>query len=647
MAIYLGQNKVSPMFVKTIEKTVTINNGSTTTTYNTNTNFVQEDPDNLAKDLPVVNEWSRPAAWPNLDNLPALTEGVYLTYDNTQTDCQYASFICSMNTGSYIVALGHINGNTWVQDSTQTITGGNYCEVNFASSTYDYPIFRITPASTNHITAFYFGRVSAANLGTTTANRVCQDQYCLERRGKLSYLNTTAGSGTNYRYCTYYMQYDNTLIGENNTGNMNLSCAWYCARRLRKINFTSWPTSQWNVTSLVSTFDGCHSIEQLDLSCWDTANWHVTGISEMFRYCFRLKYLNVPFNTINWGDGAGKTMSFANAFNSCFSLEELDLSTWNVTNLNVTSLNQTWNNCSHLKKLNVSNWVTSNWVVTNLYCTWYYCPFLVNVDLSGWNTAAWKVTDFRYTWWANYRRRNFDDIKNWNTALWAPTSLQGTFDSCFTIQELDLRNWNTSNWKVTSLYSTWNGCRSMRSLKVGNWNTSQWTVTTLYCTWQNCQNLEDTTFFNWNTTNWAVTNMSSTFYACHALKEIDITQWTGTSNWALTTIAYLAGYSKQLRKLNISTLNLSNVVLNNYGSNNTTYTIVYDCYNLQELKLPATFAGHLNIRYNYCFSRTELVRIFNALPTALSGAKIILTDIKYKLTTADIAIATNKGYTVS
>ena len=55
----------------------------------------------------------------------------------------------------------------------------------------------------------------------------------------------------------------------------------------------------------------------------------------------------------------------------------------------------------------------------------------------------------------------------------------------------------------------------------------------------------------------------------------------------------------------------------------------------------------LNIRYNYCFSRTELVRIFNALPTALSGAKIILTDIKYKLTTADIAIATNKGYTVS
>ena len=40
MAIYLGQNKVSPMFVKTIEKTVTINNGSTTTTYNTNTNFV-------------------------------------------------------------------------------------------------------------------------------------------------------------------------------------------------------------------------------------------------------------------------------------------------------------------------------------------------------------------------------------------------------------------------------------------------------------------------------------------------------------------------------------------------------------------------------------------------------------------------------
>ena len=647
MSLYLGSTKVSPLLVKTIEKTITHNSdGTSTTSYNTNVSYTQEDPDNLASDLPVVNEWTRPTEWPDLDALPALTEGVYLTYDNTQNDCKYASFYCTMNTGQYTVAMGHMNGSSWIQDSTQNVNSGAYCEVNFGNSSYDYVIFRLTPASTNHFTQQYFARVPAATLGTT-GNRLCSDQYCLERRGKLPYLTSTVGSGDNYRYCTYYMEYDNTLIGEHNTGSLNLAYAWYRARHLKKINFEGWPTSQWNVTSLDSTFCQCNTIEELDLSSWDTRNWHVTVVSNMFSGCFKLKKLLIPFITTNWGNGSGKTLSLANTFQSCYTLEELDLSSWDMSHLNVTSLYATWNGCYHLKKLNIKNWDTLNWVNTSLYYTWGGCNELVNIDLSNWDTSNWKVTNMQSTWDGNYKRRNFNDIKNWDTSQWAVTTLYGTWSNCYKIQELDLSNWNTSNWKVTTLYCTWNSCRSLRSLKVGNWDTSNWKVNNLNATWASCFNLEDSEFFNWDTSSWVVMNISQIFYYCHHLKEIDFHDWAGSSNWALTTISYLVGYSKGIEKLDISNLDLSDVPIANYGSNKTGYTIVYDCSMLKELKLPPTFAGHLNIRYDYCLSRDEIVRIFNALPTALSGATIQTNEIKYKLSTADIAIATNKGYTVT
>ena len=654
MALYLGNQRVTPSLNTIIEKVITVtqdasgNTISTSETQNPGTSSTFEDPDNLSADLPVLSaEWTRPTEWPNLDDLPDLTEGVYLTYDNIQTDCKYASFYCTMNTGSYRVAQGHIDGSgNWVQDAYWDTASGNYKEINFSGASTDYVVFKVIPVSTNHFTSFFFGRIGAANMGNTIAARQCQDQYCIERRGRLPYLITLAGSGSNYRFSTFFMQADNTLIGENVTGTMNLATGYYQARRLRKIKIDNWPTAQWNVTNIASLFDSCHSLEKIDLSSWNTANWHVTSMSELFRNCYKAKEILAPFNTVNWGNGAGRTISFANLFICCYSVERLDLSMWDVSGLNVTSLASTWNSCYHLKSLKISNWNTSNWVLTNLSYTWASCHVLVDIDLSNWVTSNWKVTTLASTWGTNYKRRNFNDIKNWNTSLWAVTTMTNTFDSCFKIQELDLRNWDTSNWKVTSLYYTWNSCRSMRSLKVGNWDTSQWTVTNLQNTWCSCYNLEDQTFFNWDTSNWAVTTMYQTFYYCQKFEEVDLTQWSGASSWALTSIAYMLGYNKSLKKVNISNLNLTNVPLDNYGSNATTYTIVYECFNLEELKLPATFKGHLNLRYCWCMPRTEIVRIFNALPNALTNAKINIIDIKYKLTSADVAIASGKGYNV-
>jgi len=56
----------------------------------------------------------------------------------------------------------------------------------------------------------------------------------------------------------------------------------------------------------------------------------------MFSSCYSMKICIVPFNTTNWGSGTGKTFVMNNAWSNCYSLERLDLSMWDMSDLNVT-----------------------------------------------------------------------------------------------------------------------------------------------------------------------------------------------------------------------------------------------------------------------------------------------------------------------
>ena len=651
MAMYLGTTKVSPSITNTVLRTITKDSGGNIVSdVTTQPITVYDDPDNLSTDLPVITEWTRPSEWPNLDALPVLTEGIYLTYDNrSAVDCKWAAFRCWTNTGNWVIAQGHINGTSFVQDATWTQASNTVKEINYSSSSYNFVIFKITPASTNHIQQFYFSQIAQATLGTF-ALRPQYDQHCIERLGWLPYLTTTAGSADAYRYCTEWMECDKVKFGDTLT---SLVAAWFRARKLKKIDFLGWTGENCNITNLQSAFDSCVEIEELDLSLWKTTNWHIASIAYMFSTCLRLKKLNVTWDTANWGNGSSRTMSLQYTFNNCRSLEQLDLSSWDTSGWNNTTLQLTWQGCWHLKSLNVSNWNTSNWKNTTLQQTWNGCNALVNVDLSNWNTTQWTVNRTDYCFTANYRRRSFEDIKYWVTTNWRPTTMYAMFDSCYTAQEIDLSRWDVSEWPVTDLGACWSNCRSMRSLKVGTWDmtkTDKWKVTSIYAIFNNCYNLEDSTFYNWHPTNWTITRAGSAFYACYKLPEIDFTKWIGPT-WNLADGTShgncIAGYCYSAKKVDLSPLNFTNIALNNYGSNGTSYTNVMECYQAETINLPATFKGKLNLRYNYNLSRTEIVKIFNALPTALSGATIIITEMRYKLTTADIAIATNKGYTVS
>lgn len=630
---------------------------------------IQQNPFDLPADRwqsDEIEEWTRPLDWPNLDALPALTEGVYLTYrnrndDNTLVDWPWAGFCCATG-GAYTVAIGHMNGTSWVQDSTQNVANGAYAEINYGALnlSYKYLVFKITPTTSSiHITRFGFGRIAQATLGTY-ALRQPYDQYCLERRGNLPYINTTTYSNNNYYYCTQWMEYDNTTIGTMNTGNMSLYTAFLWGRNLRKINMDNWPTEQWTVTDLRSMFQYCSSIQKLDLNNWNTTKWTVaSGISSMFDGCVSLKELKISdWDVTNWGSGTNKTISFGALFNNCRNLEELDLSKWNVAPLRVTALNSTWSQCYRLRKLKVDTWNTSNWRVTTMYYTFYSCYQLTDVDLSNWDVSNWPMTRIDYCWTNNRLRTNFKDIENWNTTNWTINQFNSVWDTCIRLNELDLSHWNVSNWRVTTLYATWNGCYSLKELKFGNWatstdgwDTSLWAVIDLRSIFSYCFSLKEFEIFKLNATNWPVTRIGSAFYSCYYLEEADIKTWSGNKTWTLTSdmaFTYVFGYCYNLKKIDISNVDVQDVTLSNYGSNKTSYTSFYECYALEELKLPQNYKGHINLRYCYHLTRDDIMNIINQMSSSpLSGATVVLTEIRYKLTSADISSIEAKGYTVS
>ena len=107
---------------------------------------------------------------------------------------------------------------------------------------------------------------------------------------------------------------------------------------------------------MYAMFQGCVSLRELDLSSFDTSN--VTDMISMF-------------------DGCG-------------SLRELDLISFDTSN--VTDMNYMFSGCRSLKYLDLSSFDTSN--VTDMFAMFNGCGSLRELDLSNFDTS--KVSDMRY-----------------------------------------------------------------------------------------------------------------------------------------------------------------------------------------------------------------------------------------------------------
>lgn len=179
-----------------------------------------------------------------------------------------------------------------------------------------------------------------------------------------------------------------------------------------------------------------------------------------------------------------------------------------------------------------------------------------------------------------------------------------------------------------------------------------------------CGQIKEVDLSDWNTSN--TTDMSETFYSCKGLTEIDVSN-LDTSNCSKMN-GLFSGCEKLENIIGIEQLDTSkNIDFTNMFSNcqklrklpeidcssNTTQTSssnspINNCYVLRDFGGLKGFNKRLYSNSAYSLSYESLLNIINGLADGVSGQTLYLhQDCVNQLSDDDIAIATNKGWSVS
>lgn len=583
---------------------------------------------------PVTGKWERPETWPDIDALAAECNGeedcLYLTYDLTvHPDYHWIGIYVNMS-----------EGDTWYLDRYDE---GEFTHTHLSASKnnrirYDLTnepdnstvqVWRLT--SNGHIS--WFGYVP--NSTVEAENFANNSQPCVDRAGILPWcvqLGPASGlsytSPSSYIGATLWLEHDALTFGTK-ASVTSLRNFWYDARRLAVIDTSNWNTSGWAVTSLNNTWVHCYSLIDLELNNLDTSHWEVNNMVSAWNECFSLRQLDLS----KWDTSKWSVANLGSTWYRCYSLQELDISTWDTSNWAVTTIQDCWQQCESLEKLDLNNWDTSNWRVSSLQNTWGYCYSLKKLNIDDWDVSNWPITSLQQAW-TNCRSLKQLNLNKWDTQNWELTSLSNTWDGCNGLEQLNINEWDTSNWSLTTLSSTWRYCYSLQKLNLNDWDTNNWILTSLYYTWDSCYSLQELNINAWDTQNWEIHDMRHIISNCYNLKIFDIEDWD-TTNWSNINFQ---GVFDGTWTLQICRLPLGLPVTSNFSYPNNIALIYYSGY---------------GINANHNLSSTKLTAdsirsIFNRLPTISNSLTITLgAENLLKVTAEDIAVATNKGWTVA
>ena len=273
--------------------------------------------------------------------------------------------------------------------------------------------------------------------------------------------------------------------------NENSNYLFYSFTALKEIeNLELLDTS--NVTSMISMFNGCSSLTNLDLSNFDTNQ--VTNMQGMFAGCSSLTSLDVSsFDTSN-------VTTMNSMFYRCGNITALELNNFNTSN--VTSMSSMFNSCDSLTSLNLNNFKVDK--VKNMRGIFSKCSNLTSLDVSNFDTS--NVTDMREM-----------------------------FYGCSNLASLDVSNFNTS--QVTNMKSMFIGCSSLTTLDVSKFDTSQ--VTNMIYMFQKCSELTSLDLSNFDTSS--VTDNTRLFADCTKLQEVKLGEkfsFLGDGTIATTNMQY-------------------------------------------------------------------------------------------------------------
>ena len=191
--------------------------------------------------------------------------------------------------------------------------------------------------------------------------------------------------------------------------------------------------------------------------------------------------------------------------------------------------------------------------------------------------------------------------------------------NCSELKELNANHWDVSS--CTDLSSTFDGCSSLQEIHISNWDISS--CTKMHTTFQNCSSLEDLSeISNWDVSN--VTNFYRVFNSCSKLKILDLRLWDCSNCTAFNQVLN----QKTVLTL-IGGVSIEDVIANNIG-----------CLNGLSVSTQIQLSAGLD--------RASLRALINGLAEVETTQTLTLgATLRAKLTEEDIAIATNKNWTIA
>ncbi len=226
------------------------------------------------------------------------------------------------------------------------------------------------------------------------------------------------------------------------------------------------------------------------------------------------------------------------------------------------------------------------------------------------------------------------------------TTLDNAWANANALKEINFSNWNTKNWAVAALTNAFSSCYNLHYLNLNYWDVSNWPVTTLAGMFSGCSNLKKVDWDKWDTSKFVISNMSNCFHSCYSLQHIDYSCFQNAS-WNLTSTGFnYINYSNYcLESLDLSAMGYSNAITITSNQPSPGYYL----YRIKDLKLwnnQCTFPIYLSHTHN--MRAQNYINLFNQLATTATSYTITIgAQGKGVLTPEQIAIATQKGYTVA
>ena len=293
---------------------------------------------------------------------------------------------------------------------------------------------------------------------------------------------------------------------------------------------------------------------------------------------------------------------------------------YNCTNLtstpqlntsNVTDMKYMFKGCTGLT--NVSNLDTSNvTLMTNMF---EGCTGLTNVS----NLDISKATDIAYMFKGCTA---LEEVSNLDcSSLTATNSLYYPFNGCSNLKKVTIKNWHNSGT------NTFSSCKNTLE-EVNILGIREDAAQPFYSLFMNCVNLKKVSFEG--TVN---TSLYGAFSGCTNLTDI-IGLQTGTGVNSLEKTFQNCSSLETIPALDVS--------------NATTLSNCFTgCTNLKSI-LMTGMSVSFDISASTRFEREDLVTILNNLATVTTTRTLTMgSDNLAKLTEADIAIATEKGWTLA